>query len=211
MSRTIETEIFSFDELSDAAKEKARRWWRDCLAQDSDWHNFIFEDAVQCTKILGIEIATHSVKLIGGGTRQNLTIYFSGFWSQGDGASYEGYYYYAKQASKLIRKHAPQDSELHRIADCLFTIQKQAGYGLFAVMKHCGYYQHSHCMMVDVQHSRGWNIELWEDSLPQLMRDFADWIYRQLEKEFEYQNADAQVDEAIRANEYEFEADGDIA
>lgn len=210
MSRTIETEIYKFDELSDQAKEKAREWWRDCQAGDSDWHDFIFEDAVQCAKILGIEIATHSVKLMGGGTRQDPTIYFSGFWSQGDGACFEGYYSYAKNAPKLIRKHAPQDAELHRIADCLFTIQQQAGYGLTASMKHRGHYNHSGCMTVDVEHARGWNVELWEDSLTQLMRDFADWIYNQLQKEYEYQNADEQVDDAIRANEYEFESDGRI-
>jgi hypothetical protein len=34
------------------------------------------------------------------------------------------------------------------------------------------------------------------------------WIYRQLEREYDYQNADAQVDENIRANEYEFYEDG---
>jgi hypothetical protein len=40
------------------------------------------------------------------------------------------------------------------------------------------------------------------------MRDFADWIYSQLEKEYEWQNADEQVDDTIRANAYEFDEDG---
>lgn len=39
-------------------------------------------------------------------------------------------------------------------------------------------------------------------------RDAMRWIYRQLEAEYEYQNADEQVDESIRANEYEFDVDG---
>lgn len=40
------------------------------------------------------------------------------------------------------------------------------------------------------------------------MRAFADWIYRQLETEYDYQNSDEQVDESIIANEYEFTEEG---
>jgi hypothetical protein len=43
----------------------------------------------------------------------------------------------------------------------------------------------------------------------QCMRDFADWIYDQLRKEYEYQMSDEQVDETLIANEYEFDEDGD--
>lgn len=39
-------------------------------------------------------------------------------------------------------------------------------------------------------------------------RTFADWIYRQLESEYEHVNSDESVAETIRANEYEFTADG---
>ena len=34
------------------------------------------------------------------------------------------------------------------------------------------------------------------------------WIYRTLESEYDYQNADEQVDENIEANEYTFTAEG---
>lgn len=37
------------------------------------------------------------------------------------------------------------------------------------------------------------------------------WIYRALEAEYEYQDSDGQVDETIKANEYEFEEDGSRA
>jgi hypothetical protein len=47
-----------------------------------------------------------------------------------------------------------------------------------------------------------------EDTLIELARDFMDWIYKQLEKEWDYQNSDEQVEESIRANEYEFLEDG---
>ena len=43
------------------------------------------------------------------------------------------------------------------------------------------------------------------------LRSFADWIYRQLEKEYEFNMSDENVDESIRINEYEFDETGAIA
>ncbi len=49
-----------------------------------------------------------------------------------------------------------------------------------------------------------------EDIVSELMRDFADWIYRQLLAEFDYQSSDEAIDETIEANEYEFTENGEI-
>jgi hypothetical protein len=37
------------------------------------------------------------------------------------------------------------------------------------------------------------------------------WIYRQLEREYEWLMSDEQVDESIRINEYEFTEEGKLA
>lgn len=42
--RTIETTIYTFDELSERAKENARNWYREG-ALDYEWWDFIYEDA----------------------------------------------------------------------------------------------------------------------------------------------------------------------
>lgn len=47
-----------------------------------------------------------------------------------------------------------------------------------------------------------------EEELTQCLRDFADWIYRKLEAEYEYRMSDENVDEAIRINEYDFDESG---
>ena len=88
----------------------------------------VYEDAAQCGKILGIDLNTKPVKLMGGGTRYDPCIWFSGFASQGDGACFDGTYAYAKGAVKAIRAHAPEDKELHRIADELQAIQRRYFY-----------------------------------------------------------------------------------
>lgn len=215
MPHTLIKTVYTFDELSEPAKETARAWWRGCYGQEEDWDCTI-EDAEQCAALLGIRFRQQAIPLCGGGTRNKPVVYFSGFSSQGDGACFEGRYTYAKGACKAIREHAPQDKELHRIADALQSIQREAFYGLSATCRHSGHYNHSGCMMVDVERTSPQGADLGAtegqaDGITQALRDFADWIYSQLEAEDEYRNADEQVDESILANEYEFDEDGSRA
>lgn len=91
---------YSFDELSDAAKEKAREWFRS--GDDFSYYaKAVIEDAKEIGKIMGIEIEE---------------VYYSGFSSQGDGASFKGHWAYEKGSVKAIKSHATTDTELHRIA-----------------------------------------------------------------------------------------------
>lgn len=55
-----------------------------------DWWDNLFEDFTQQLAETGIAVDTREVKLMNGKTRQDPSIYFSGFWSQGDGAYFEG-------------------------------------------------------------------------------------------------------------------------
>jgi hypothetical protein len=209
--QTISKTVFSFAELSDSAKERAREWWRSCESSDFAGE-FEFDDIAECASRIGIELKVKSVPLMGGGKRAEPVIYWSGFSSQGDGACFEGSYYYRKGAAKLIRQHAPKDTELHRIADELQHLQAGHFYSLSALMTHRGHYYHSGCMRVDVCSDRSdRNAENAEEALTQLMRDFANWIYRHLEAEYDYRMSDENVDESILANGYEFDESGRIA
>jgi hypothetical protein len=123
------TTVYQFPELSDAAKEKARSWYRD-LGTHDDWWDAVYEDFERICGILGIRLKTTSVRLMGGSARQKPCIWFSGFWSQGDGAAFEGYLSHAKGAKRLIRDYAPQDTTLHDIADRLHAIQRRNFYQL---------------------------------------------------------------------------------
>ena len=87
MPDIICTTVYQFPELSDAAKEKARSWYREAAFHD-DWWDAVYEDFERVCEILGIRLKITPVRLMGGGTRAKLCIWFSGFWCQGDGASY---------------------------------------------------------------------------------------------------------------------------
>ena len=206
MPEIIETTVYRLDELSDPAKQKARAWYRDG-AFDHDWHEFVFEDFMTICTILGIDIKTRTVRLMGGGSRSDPCIWFRGFWSQGDGACFEGAYAYARRATADIRTHAPRDGELHRIADALQAIQRRNFYQLRADIRHSGHYYHEYCMAIAVERDSPIGQDMIgeaDDNVTEALRDLARWLYRQLEREYDYLSSDEVVDETIAANEYTF-------
>ena len=193
--KTKEINVYSFEELSESAKEKAREWYRNGNL-DYEWWDFVYEDAKTIGALMGIDIDK---------------IYFSGFWSQGDGACFEGYYQYKKGSVKAVKEYAPQDKELHQIAQGLVDLQRCYLYSLTASVSHRGHYYHENCTSFDVYDKRrddGIVGEVPEESLKEFLRDFMRWIYKRLENEWEWLNSDEAVDENIIANEYEFDEEG---
>lgn len=167
--------------------------------------------------ILGIDMHTKRVTLMGGGTRLDPQVYWSGFSSQGDGASYVGSYAYKAGSVKAMEAEAPSgtdkghkgNNEVNRIARELRDLQRRHFYRLQANITVRGHYSYSHTMEFDIERSDSADIPADDcATLEELLRDFADWIYRQLEREYDYQNSDDTVDENIRINEYEFTEEG---
>lgn len=187
--------VFKFEELSDKAKEKAREWYREASQNDTFYAECVIEDVKEIAALMGIDIDK---------------IYYSGFWSQGDGASYTGKYRYKKGALKAVKSHAPQDEELHRIAKELQDIQSKNFYKLSAHITRSGYYYHENTMRFDFMRDGEYlyTTMAWESDLKEVLRDYAIWIYKQLEKSYEWENGDENIDETIIMNEYEFTEDG---
>ena len=210
MPRIVETTVFTVDELSGAAKENARIWYRDQGLHD-EWYDFVYEDFETICRILGITLKTSPVRLYGGGTRDKPHVWFRGFSSQGDGASFEGQYSHAKGAAKGIRAHAPKDRELHRIADELHDAQRRNFFQLNASIRQRGNYCHEYTMAIEVERdSPTWQspTDGAEDALIEALRDLARWLYSQLRCEYEHQTSDAAVDEALNVNAFSFTAEG---
>lgn len=210
MPTIIETEVFALGELSDRAKEEARAWYRRDV-DHVDWHDTVFDDFEAICRILGVSIRTHSVPLLGGGFGKRSCIYFTGFWSQGDGACFVGSYGYAKGLTRAIRSYAPRDVELHRIADRLAEVQQRNFFQLRAEVTHRGRYHHEFSMEIRVERDSPTHQVMTtdaEDIVVDAMRDIARWLYRRLEREWDFLNSDELVDEAIAANAFTFTEDG---
>jgi hypothetical protein len=204
-TKTVVYEIFKFDELSDDAKSKARDWWReDGLAYE--WHDLVYEDAKRIGAIFGIT---------------GMDIFFSGFWSQGDGACFTGDYRFKRGMSKAIREYAPLDEMLHVIADGLEAAQGTTELPLTASINRTdSHYCHEYGVTFDVEieQEAWWDDENFveintgqEEAVTYQLRNFMRWIYKALEAEYNYLNSDEAVDETIECNEYEFFKDGSRA
>ena len=212
MPQVVEITVYTIDELSDAAKEAARAWYREsCL--DYEWYDFVYEDFQTICGILGVTLRTSPVRLYGGGTRDKPHLWWTGFWSQGDGASFQGSYSHAKGAARAIRAHAPKDDELHRIADVLQAVQRRNFWQLHSTIKQRGRYYHEHTMTIDVERdSSTWQppTDDAEDAVIEAMRDLARWLYRQLRAEYEHLTSDEAIDETVTANSWTFTAAGEF-
>lgn len=81
MPTIIETIAYEYNELSDEAKETARDKVRESgVLTDNDWWDFTVDNFVSnITRLFDFEVLREDV-------------FFSGFYSKGDGASFEGLY-----------------------------------------------------------------------------------------------------------------------
>jgi hypothetical protein len=209
--RTLTTTVYQFNELSDEAKKKAREWWRGCYEFEFD-AECVIDDACDVAELMGLDIRHNPKTRADGSTVWRPSVYWSGFWSQGDGASFKGLYKYCKGSAAAVKAHAPKDEELHRIAKALADAQRRAFYQLGADIRQSGRYCHEMSMEVQVfnlkDEYRPVSKDVEEDVI-EALRDFARWIYKRLEQEYEYQLADEQIDDALSVNEYEFDEHGD--
>lgn len=213
--RTIETKLFTYSELSESAKSNARDWYRNSSVGDNFYAESVYDDASEIADIIGIALRQTRETRKDGSPLYTPTIFYSGFWSQGDGACFEGSYQYKPGALKSLRAHignqSKGDKELLRIARALQDVQRRNFYRLRASMKHRGQYYHSGCMAVSVSDCENEYRDLGDDEseVTQLMRDFADWIYGQLETAYDWENSDDNVAETIECNGYEFTEEGE--
>jgi hypothetical protein len=208
------SEAYRFDELTDAAKEKARDWYREGMHEDTFAFDCVTEDFERVCEILGVDLDQRKDGQRRDGTPiYRPTIYWSGFCSQGDGACFEGTYDYKADAVLKIRGYC-NDEELIRIAEQLAKLQCENAFGLRAVIKHRdAHYYHSRTMSIEVNDRRNDDrcddaLNLAEHAIGELMVDLADWFYKQLDAQNDYRYSAECVDESITANEYMFDEEG---
>lgn len=194
--RTIEQSfnVYSFDELSTEAKQKALDSNREINIYDGWYENGVYEDAKTIASFFGLNIEE---------------IYFSGFWSQGDGACFTGNYSYKKDSLSFLKSYLGENAEQsspYRIAKELQEIQRKQFYSVECEIAQRGMYSHSHTMYLSSFDAKRYDET--ENDLLRCFRAYADWIYKSLQKEYEYQTSDDAVTE--RLQEFEFIENGKI-
>jgi len=188
--KTVSVNVYSFDELSESAKEKAREWWRNIDDRGVSHVLDIFKAEME---EFGVEVSkfTYSVS-----------------WSQGDGAGFDYEVNLPKwlDATAKEKEHATirrllKDEKIDAI------VRGTQGYN---------YWYPSHHNNVEVYYgiyvSARVNQALnrFDEYLIKWTKGKADELYRRIRGELDYMHSDAYIDKCIRANEYDFDELGRI-
>jgi len=209
----VAAETFLFEALSEKAQQAALDRYRYCWA-DYDWWDNTYEDAARMAEILGIEIDKHYGKA-GNGPK----IFFSGFCSQGDGACFLGWYRPKGDVLSAMKAECT-DETLISLAERLtvlgVTLALYPGFEeLKARITANDRYCHSGTMQFSIEYEPQ-GIDSFDDfpaahtddEIESCMREFADWIYQQLEAEHDYLISDEYLKERFAEDETKFDEDG---
>lgn len=197
MPKEIKVMVYSYKELDQKAKLKVREWFKNNgNYPEDDWYTAIIEDQTERLEELGYE---------------DIDICFSGFYSQGDGASFTG----KVNLEKWIEKNQPDSNLLPIVKNSMLWLDDNR----IVRDRHHGYY---HEKTTTVHTSFSYSTEftgvvedallkqidsLDEDILKQ-HREINRKIYSQLEKEYDRLHSDEVVEELIIENKYQFLEDG---
>lgn len=177
---------------------------------DHGWWDSVYNDFGCICTILGIAIDGDEPA-------------FSGFWSQGDGASWTGRYIPVQitawgtpnkatydLAPALIREYAPTDETLHAIADELCMLARVYYPAYAHVRRHDNRYVHEMTMCVSEIEPYEAGAEFadevtdaLEEALLVQFRALAVWLYNTLERRHDYLTSDEAVADTLAANEIE--------
>lgn len=185
--KTIPLTLYRYTELSAPAQERARDKWREHDRVDFD---YTLDEAKIIGRHLGFDISR---------------IPYSGFYSQGDGASITGDWSADHVDPAHLKEHAPNDTELAEICETLSAISIRNPEATINLSPN-GRYCHEHSVHYCFDDMNDADDSLFEETA----RSFMKWIYAQLEEEYEHQTSDETTTSTLTADEYFFTEDGTL-
>lgn len=187
--KTKTIELYEFDELSESAQAKVLETERD-INVDFAWSKWTLEDWEEQLKAMGFE---------------DPQINFSGFWSQGDGASFT-----SKRVDilKFLTVHKAKG----RFKAILKALKKDEIDASVERIDHS--YSHEYTVRANIEFMTDDTDLKAQESydfsvlLTETVRTLSRKIYKDLESEYEGLTSDEAVIDTIKANEYTFRSNG---
>lgn len=222
MTKTIEITLYQFDELNDKAKEKARNYYCENW-MSHDWWDSTYEYMK--------EEGEHKH-----GFRVD-DIRFSGFWSQGDGASWCG----AVDLGDWVRKTFNSTDLEHPLTQIFLALLDEGWIeSKVLVSFNSSHYCHENTMdftcinhhygvedgsvlesgilkgadvgdLVKMLDVRDGTLDTLQKRLERECKDFARTIYKELESDYEGQTTEEAIAESYAINEVWFTEEGRVA
>lgn len=188
--KTKTIELYEFDELSESAKAKVLETERDINVDDSFWSKYMLEEWEEKLEAMGFE---------------DPQINFSGFWSQGDGASFT-----SKRVDvlKFLTVHKAKG----RFKAILKALKKDEIDASVERIDHS--YSHEYTVRADIDFlTDDTDLKTQEaiefaELITETVRTLSRKMYRELESEYEGLTSDEAVIDTIKANEYTFRSNG---
>lgn len=182
-------EVLESPELSAKLIEK----YRDINTEGTHWDRYVIERYDELLELLGF---------------YNVQINYTGFWCQGDGASFTAdfnYIYFDKKALAEYIVNAPLDIDT-TIVDAITSI---VGHCQQLEDKEDGEEELEHDFKVSrigrYVHSQSINAN--DETMQTLARYISDKIYQDLEQEYDSLNEDQTIIDTLNANEYEYDSE----
>lgn len=204
--KTVKINLYSFSELSEKSQKKAIEKLSD-INIDYDYWDFVYEDFQQLASYFGMDVDTDKT-------------YFSGFYSQGDGSAFTA----TVDPCKLIAciqgntwaEYAPKENfNLPVLSVNVLRVCKLIAAGKIDFTAN----------VYPANRETAVKVEFEFDNLPNNLNDAAGelcevieevsdtlnkWLFRQLQKEYEYQTSEEAIKETIAANDYLFFENGKL-
>ena len=171
----------------------------------NDWHDFIFDAWKEKLENYGFIMPE---------------INYSGFWSQGDGASFTCY---RVDIPVFLENFNDEIGLTDKQKNLLLALMKDYDVFGFEVKRRDHRYCHAHTVYVDTEdclyHFNGYEhlqafltsaMQRFEDVISDKVIEFSNKIYRELEKEYDYLTSEDAIIESLQANDYEFTEGGKI-
>ena len=205
MPRIIETTVHMFKELSEDIQKQ--------VIEDNRYRETKYNDWYECTLMRFKEV----LETIG---FYEVDISFSGFSSQGDGASFTGKYSYEKGFLSKIKKEYPQWNTLHRICEEILEENKRQLYKIYFELYRLNH-RYSHEKTVDITDYECNSAFDWdkpddngfsdsEDKMLSLSRQLMELIYSALEKEYNHLTSDEYIKWLLEGSDNEYTEDGEL-
>ena len=162
------------------------------------WYDSTIEDF--CDTILphfGVDVSYKDVE-------------FTGFWSQGDGASFKGSFFLTDVSAAGLKQSLPTELELHQLMDQLVELVEAHHEIQGKVTRMSSRYSHSNTMCIgECSSNNGYCNEETEAfaaagaeaSLLKIFRQLADWLYERLDSAYDFYRADATASQWAEAVE----------
>lgn len=196
--RKVEIEVFTFAELSDDAKERARDWFQQGIEFDAD--DIIEYVILDAAKLLGITIDR---------PRGRRTGYAIDWDTNPIDAAFAGSWRASDVRPGALVKEFPQDATLAVIAADLEKVAAEFpdAYANLEAGRGCFQRVEAYAEAADDPDDCA---DAAEQAIVDALQSFAHWMATTIAAEYEYQYSDECVNESIEANGYEFTADGEV-